>query len=85
MFGLVEAVAPRYLTSASITDKIPLAVEYFKKGFKNYEIVGFLLIRHGILSSFRTVKRILRRFNLKRRNRIYTLLENTVDVIDREL
>ena len=41
LFFLVEDVVPRYLPSEAITDTITLVVNYFKKGFKNYEIVGF--------------------------------------------
>ena len=39
------------------------------QGFTNAEIVGFLLLQHGIICSVRTVKRILRRLRLKRAGR----------------
>ena len=42
---------------------------YFVQGFTNAEIVGFLLLQHGIICSVRTVKRILRRLRLKRSGR----------------
>ena len=42
---------------------------YFVQGFTNAEIVGFLLLQHGIICSVRTVKRILRRLRLKRAGR----------------
>lgn len=85
LLGIAQATVPRYLPPTSITDKTLLTVEYFQKGFKIYEIVAFLLTRHGIITSLRTVKRILKRLNLKRRNIIYTPLEIVSDVINREI
>ena len=36
------------------------------QGFTNAEVVGFLAVQHGIVPSTRTLKRILKRFRLRR-------------------
>lgn len=79
------AVVPRYLPREQTINKPSLVVDYFKQGFMNYEIVAFLLIRHGIEISVRTVKRILRRYNLKRWTCVHTQLDNVVNIIEREI
>ena len=43
-----------------------LITNYFNQGLTNAEIVGFLVLRHGIVCSVRTLKRILKRLGLKR-------------------
>ena len=43
-----------------------LITSYFSQGLTGAEIVGFLVLRHGIVCSVRTLKRILKRLGLKR-------------------
>lgn len=84
--GMAVAVVPTYLPSFMNVGKSSLIVEYFKQGFKYSEILGFLLLRHGILLSMRQLKRILQRLNLKRRGmNLYTPLGSVVGVVDREI
>jgi hypothetical protein len=72
LFGLTKATVPKYLPSTSITNRTLLIIEYF-------------LVRHGITTSFSTVKWLFKRFNLKRRNGIETPFEIVSDVINREI
>lgn len=87
LLGMVVAVVPTYLPSSSLNvEKSSLIAEYFKQGFKYSEILGFLLLRHGILLSIRQLKRILQRLNLKRRGiNLYTPLARVIHVVDREI
>lgn len=87
LLEMVAGVVPTYLpTSSSSNERSSLIVEYFKLGFKYKEILGFLLLRHGILLSLRQLKNILKKLNLKRRGlHTYTPLDRAVHVIDKEL
>lgn len=46
-----------------------LITNYFNQGYNNFEILAFLSLLHGIVMSLRSLKRWLRRWNLKRANR----------------
>ena len=64
--GCVLPVYTPALIKDGVLDREDLIRGYFVQGFSNAEIVGFLLLQHGIVCSARTVKRILRRLRLKR-------------------
>lgn len=70
--GIVEAVVPRNLPPADSIEKVLLVEDYIRKGFKTFEIFVFLLIRHGIVTSLRTVKKILQPLGLKQQKVTYT-------------
>ena len=57
--------------------KDELVKAYFERGYTNVEISNSLAIGHAIVISVTTVKRILRRLNLKRR----TMPNNLEDVV----
>lgn len=82
LLGMVVGVVPTYLPAASSTiGKSSFIAEYFKQGFKYKEIIGFLLMRHGILLSLRQLKNILKKLNLKRRGLdTYTPLDTVVSI-----
>ena len=61
-----------------------LVVVYFELGFKQKEILFCLAQRHGIILSSRTLKRVLKRYRLYRRNYKTDLLE-VVFFIEKEL
>jgi len=67
--GCVLPVYTPALIKEGDIDREDLIRGYFVQGFTNAEIVGFLLLQHGIICSVRTVKRILRRLSLKRAGR----------------
>ena len=67
--GCVLPVYTPALIKEGDIDREDLIRGYFVQGFTNAEIVGFLLLQHGIICSVRTVKRILRRLRLKRAGR----------------
>ena len=52
-----------------------LVVVYFELGFKQKEILFCLAQRHWIILSSRTLKRVLKRYRLYRRNYKTDLLE----------
>ena len=63
-----------------------LITSYFNQGLTNAEIVGFLVLRHGIVCSVRTLKRILKRLGLKRAgHNNESLIEHIVGSILEEL
>jgi len=63
-----------------------LITSYFNQGLTNAEIVGFLVLRHGIVCSVRTLKRILKRLGLKRaRHNNESLTEHIVGAVLEEL
>ena len=63
-----------------------LITSYFNQGLTNAEIVGFLVLRHGIVCSVRTLKRILKRLGLKRAgHNNESLIEHIVGAILEEL
>ena len=45
-------------------------VRYFRQGFSNAEIIGFLATVHGHGMALRTLKRWLKRMGLKRARRV---------------
>ena len=65
------------LLDANNYSKDELVKAYFEKGYTNVEIAMSLVIRHAIIISVTTVKRILRRLHLKRR----TASDNIEDVV----
>ena len=63
-----------------------LITSYFNQDLTNTEIVGFLVLRHGIVCSVRTLKRILKRLGLKRAgHNNESLVEHIVGAILEEL
>ena len=58
---------------------------YFERCYTNIEITNALALGHAIIISTRTVKRILKRLNLKRRTPIMSPLEDVVAVILKEI
>lgn len=87
LLKITAGVVPAYLPlSSPNVDKASLIEEYFKQGFKYSEILGFLLLKHGILLSLRQLKRILKKLNLKRRGvHLQSQLKNVVRVIGTEM
>ena len=78
---LVGAVTPSYLPVISIQhvhgpeNRNILIESYFNLGFGYEEILGFLVLCHGIRLSLRHLKRILKGLNLKRRCNRYDMEE----------
>ena len=69
MVWLSDCVMPSYtpaLQKDEGLEREDLITSYFNQGLTNAEIVGFLVLRHGIVCSVRTLKRILKRLGLKR-------------------
>ena len=69
MVCLSNCVMPAYtpaLQKDEGLEREDLITSYFNQGLTNAEIVGFLVLRHGIVCSVRTLKRILKRLGLKR-------------------
>ena len=63
-----------------------LITSYFNQALTNAEIVGLLVLRHGIVCSVRTLKRILKRLGLKRaRHSTESLTEHIVGALLEEL
>ena len=68
-------------------DDVRTAVtNYFHQGYNNYEILAFLSLLHGVVMSLRTLKRWLKRLQLKRASqRNEASLENIVTAILMEM
>ena len=69
MVCLSNCVMPAYtrtLQKDEGLEREDLITSYFSQGLTGAEIVGFLVLRHGIVCSVRTLKRILKRLGLKR-------------------
>ena len=62
-----KAVLPSHVSTSGPLDKNSLVVRYFHPGFDYDEILGFLLLCHGIQISLLQLKRILRSNGLFRR------------------
>ncbi|CAB4026887.1 Hypothetical predicted protein, partial [Paramuricea clavata] len=61
-------------------------IRHFQQGYSNNEIAVFLALHHGIVLCVRTIKRILKRLNLKRASkRNHSSVESIIRAILREL
>ena len=69
LLGCVLPVYTPALIKDGGLDREDLIRGYFMQGFTNVEIVGFLLLPHGIVCLVRNVKQILQRLRLKRAGR----------------
>ena len=82
------AVLPPYTpaTQAENYDVRVTITDYFNQGYNNYEILAFLSLLHGAVMSLRTLKRWLRRLQLKRPSqRNESSLEDIVSAILMEM
>ena len=85
------AVLPNYTPAlpqnvAMHMGKDELVRHYFEQGYSNDEIACFLAMHHGIVLCIRTIKRILKRLNLKRASkRNQSPLESIVRAIVQEI
>ena len=85
------AVLPNYTPAlpqnvAMRMGKDELVRHYFEQGYSNDEIACFLAMHHGIVLCIRTIKRILKRLNLKRATkRNQSPLESIVRAIVQEI
>lgn len=85
ILGMSFAVVPKYLPASSENvDKTIVIVEYFKQGFKYNGILGFSLLKQGILLSL-SLKRIPRKLSLIHRCMHLDTMKNAVRVLIREL
>lgn len=58
---------------------------YFDQGFRYKELVCMLLVRHGYSLCVRQLKRILKKNNFRRRQAVYTHINDVIDVVNGEL
>lgn len=67
VFSALPTYTPALHRNTQYLARDSLIKAYFKQGYRNKEIVSFLFICHGIVVCVRTVKRVLKRLNLKRK------------------
>ncbi|XP_076093828.1 uncharacterized protein LOC143064690 [Mytilus galloprovincialis] len=75
----VHAIFP-YPRNGALLDE--LVAYYFSRLYTQNEILGFLLFVHNVMLSKRTLKRILRRLNLRRRGIENPLVDIVSKIID---
>ncbi|XP_074606429.1 uncharacterized protein LOC141859469 [Acropora palmata] len=80
----VHAVLPPCVDTLTRLDRNSLIEHYFHLGFDYSEILGFLLLCHGIQISLRQLKRILSSNGLFRR-RAYSSPRQVITAVEREL
>ena len=80
----VHAVLPLRVDTLTRLDRNSLIEHYFHLGFDYCEILGFLLLCHGIQISLRQLKRILSSNGLFRR-RAYSSPRQVITAVEREL
>jgi hypothetical protein len=85
-FGVLPNYTPALPQANPAMEKDDLIRHYFQQGYSNNEIAVFLALHHGIVSCVRTIKRILKRLNLKRASkRNHSSVESIIRAILREL
>lgn len=75
----MHAIFP-YPRNGALLDE--LVAYYFSRLYTQNEILGFLLFVHNVMLSKRTLKRILRRLNLRRRGIENPLVDIVSKIID---
>lgn len=82
--GVVHGVLPPHINTLTHLDRNSLIEHYFHLGFDYSEILGFLLLCHGIQISLRQLKRILSAKGLYRR-RDYSSPVDVITAVERDL
>ena len=82
--AVVHGVLPPHVNTLTHLDRNSLIEHYFHLGFDYSEILGFLLLCHGIQISLRQLKRILSAKGLYRR-RAYSSSVDVITAVEREL
>ena len=80
----VHGVLPAHINSLTHLDRNSLTEHHFHHGFDYHEILGFLLLCHGIQISLCQLKQILNATGLYRR-RAYSSRINVITAVEREL